>query len=295
MKRILRGAVYAALLAAAGCVSVKPDETVLREVPRGTKLYVNRQTIGESDDNFYSPKKPHYLVKKSRQEGESDLEELVHSSKVEEAWIFHLDFESWIEIGFHEQVDSVEFRDGILMDNVVFYHIHPTYAKGGLRIFSKLTDEAYNTVLKEIAKELKKENYNMRKGVNLALLKAGLERTKLGFRSRLLLSGTLPSPRDVRVTLTYNILNCIASDRGIMEIRYLGDKPEKLRKEEAFEVKKDYDYFTKDFESMGIRHLKQTGNELETILRTVEEINSEFKGRFELKFRPWPKPIEVKR
>jgi hypothetical protein len=280
MKKSLKGIVYATLGLATGCSTLNYTEGTLKEISPENKLYVNLGQV-------------HYLIKKNRFDGEKDLEGLVNTSKTEEAWIFHPRYKIWVEVGHNEQEDSVEFKSGILDKEIIFYHIHPKHAIKGSKLVYNLADQAHKEIKAKIERVMNKEEYIIEEGINLALANTALKRSKLEFKSSMILGSTLPSPRDIGVSITYGVRSSVASEMGIMDIFYLGDMDWEFRKEEALKIEKEYNLV--NFQEIGTKYLKQGFNDRDAIQSTVEEINHKFKGRFMFVFRPWNNKIEISR
>lgn len=106
----------------------------------GVALFGGLETAVSSDKLYVNTSEKHYVMDKSREEGEKDLAELVKSGKLEEGWIF-VDYKAggrWYENGLDET--GVTFfadpkplkaiaKEAHRINALTFYQYHPEKTK----------------------------------------------------------------------------------------------------------------------------------------------------------------------
>lgn len=176
--------------------------------------------LNTSDHLYVNTTETHYQVKKSKEAGEKDLQSIVMTSELEEAWVFNPVDSLWIEIGSSESPSSILY-DGRIINHLIqtnkkpiIYHIHPAKS---LEIIDKNYKEHSETE-KRCVEAL--ENPQISQGSRINIIKQLLSAVDQKKTSKLIIiSQAFPSETDILSGNTYNfgITQAVVSKFGITE------------------------------------------------------------------------------
>lgn len=228
----------------------------------------------------------HYIIKKSSEEGEQDLIDLVKDAELEEAWLFDKINQRWIEIGKRETDRRVE-DDNLLTRTLgspkdyIHYHLHPKQevTRQKLNELEKLETEMLSR-LEE--KQDKKTKDNLREALMI------VSEQKIYFTADKL-RAAFPSSLDT--VLGSLIESAVASEYGIMHYKFITPKnyPEI---QDFIGLLYEYNLHATILNELRNNYFNEWLDPNphytpeKAIQSVVDHINKKLKGKVSLKFKP---------